>query len=71
MLTKTALRHFDGNEAAMARALGISSAAVNKWGDVVPFESATALEILTDGAIKVDPRKYPRIHDAMERRASV
>lgn len=54
----------------MARALGISAAAVNKWGDVVPFESATALEILTAGALKVDPAKYPRIRDAMERRAS-
>lgn len=71
MLTKTALRHFDGSQAAMARALGISSAAVSKWGDIVPFESATALEILTDGVLRVDQRKYPRIQEALARRATV
>lgn len=70
MLTKHALRHFNDNAAAMARALGISSAAVSKWGSTVPLESATALEILTGGALKVEPRRYPKIKQAMERRGA-
>lgn len=69
MLMKTALRHY-GNKIAIARALDISPAAVSKWKDIVPMESATALEILTGGELKVDPRRYPRIKDAMARRAS-
>ena len=69
MLMRTALRHF-GNKIAIARALDISPAAVSKWREVVPMESATALEILTGGEIKVDPRRYPRIKDAMNRRAT-
>ena len=65
MLTKTAFAHFKDNQAAVARALGVSSAAISKWGEIVPFESATALEILTEGAITVDPQLYPRIASAM------
>lgn len=68
MLMRTALRHY-GNKIAIARALDISPAAVSKWREIVPMESATALEILTDGALKVDPRKYPRIKAAMAQRA--
>lgn len=65
MRKSTALDHF-GTQAAVAEALGISRAAVNKWGDVVPLESATALEILTDGACKVEPELYPMLQRANE-----
>lgn len=63
MRKSSALAHF-GTQAAVADALDISRAAVSKWGEVVPFESATALEILTDGAIRVDPTLYPAIQRA-------
>lgn len=55
-----AVKHF-GSEAAVAAALEISRAAVNKWGEVVPLESATALETLTHGQISVDRALYPAI----------
>ncbi len=60
MRKSVAVKHF-GTEAAVAAALEISRAAVNKWGDVVPLESATALETLSHGAVKVERSMYPAI----------
>lgn len=60
MKSKHAIRHF-GTQAAVAAVLGLSRAAVNKWADVVPLESARALEILTGGDLKVDESLYPAL----------
>lgn len=65
MLTKTAIQHF-GSQAAICRELGLSSAAIAKWGEVVPLESALALEIRTDQAITVDRSLYPKLAAAIE-----
>lgn len=65
MKTVDAIEHFK-NKAAITRALGISSAAVAQWGEVVPLESATALEILTGGALQVDRSLYPSLARALE-----
>lgn len=63
MRKSAVLKHF-GTQAAVAEILGISRAAVNKWGKTVPLESATALEILTEGAVKVDESMYPMLQRA-------
>lgn len=65
MKTQTAVEHF-GSKAELHRALGISSAAVAQWKDIVPLESAMALEILTSGALKVDRSLYPNLARAIE-----
>lgn len=57
MRTKAAIKHFK-TRAAIARALGISRAAVSKWGPVVPEGSAYKLESLTGAELKVDPALY-------------
>jgi DNA-binding transcriptional regulator YdaS (Cro superfamily) len=57
MLTSKAIDHFK-TKRAIAKALGISSAAVSKWGDVVPVESAKAIEIRTNGELRVDWALY-------------
>jgi DNA-binding transcriptional regulator YdaS (Cro superfamily) len=65
MKTSDAIQHFR-TQSAIARALGISDAAVSKWGDVVPFESATALEIVTHGALVVDRSLYHSLARAID-----
>jgi hypothetical protein len=60
MYTRDALKHFGGNRAASARALGITRGAVSLWGKVVPEGSAYKLESVTSGALKVNPDLYPR-----------
>lgn len=72
MLKKDAIQQV-GSQAEIARALGISTAAVAKWGEVVPIESALAIEVHTSGAVKVDRSMYPilaRAVDAAEQRAA-
>lgn len=64
MKTNDAVEHFR-TKAAITRALGISSAAVAQWGDVVPLESALALEILTGGELSVDRSLYPNLARAL------
>ena len=49
-----AITHF-GGVTATAKALGISHAAVVKWGDTIPQGRASQIEVLTGGALKADP----------------
>lgn len=65
MLTKDAVEHF-GNQSAIARALDISAAAVSKWGEVVPLESALALEILTARKLRCERSLYPNLARALD-----
>ena len=46
-----ALSHF-GGVIATANALGISHAAVSKWGEKIPMRRAYEIERLTDGKLK-------------------
>jgi transcriptional regulator with XRE-family HTH domain len=57
--TKAAIKHYK-TRAAIARALGISPAAVSKWEAVVPEGSAYKLESITGGVLRVDPKLYER-----------
>jgi len=65
MLTSDAITHF-GSRSAIAAALQISRTAVWKWGDVVPVESAKALEIRTQGVLHVDWSRYDATRRAIE-----
>lgn len=50
---------FFGSPAAVARALGITRAAVSKWPEVIPEGSAYKLEVVTGGKLRVKPELYP------------
>lgn len=58
MLTKDVIKHF-GSQILVARALGISRAAVSKWPKRVPQGSAYKIESITNGDLKVNPADYP------------
>lgn len=64
MRTSAAIDYFR-TQSAISRVLAISPAAVSKWGDVVPLESALALEILTAGELAVDRSLYPNLARAL------
>lgn len=59
MLKKDVIDHFK-KPSYVARALNISPAAVFKWGEVVPYFSAEAIERLTGGALKIRHEMYVR-----------
>jgi len=54
-----AIKHF-GTAAALARALDISPASVSEWGEMVPEGRAYQLQVLTAGALRVDPSAYKK-----------
>lgn len=54
MLKHDVITHF-GGVTATAKALGISHAAVVKWGETIPQGRAYQIEVVTGGALKADP----------------
>jgi DNA-binding transcriptional regulator YdaS (Cro superfamily) len=69
MLKKDVIDHFKRTSkvparrtgyAVVARALGVSFAAVSKWGDIVPYFSACEIERITKGALRVKRDLYSR-----------
>ncbi len=44
----------------LAKSLGISQAAVSRWGEIIPEKQALRLERITDGALKYDPALYKK-----------
>lgn len=59
MLKSAVIAHF-GTQAAIARALEISEAAVSLWDEVIPEGSAYKIESMTRRALKVDPSLYSK-----------
>lgn len=51
MKTEAVIEHF-GTKAAVARALGVSMAAVSQWGEMVPVGRAYQIEVITGGKLK-------------------
>ena len=63
MNTQTVVQYF-GSAAAVAKALGISRAAVSQWGSLVPLATAARLEKLTNGELTLDIRHYDKPESA-------
>jgi len=57
MRKKQVIDHF-GTQRAVARALGISDAAVSQWKEIIPEKDAYRLEIVTAGALKYQEKSY-------------
>ena len=51
MLKDDVIKHF-GSSAQIAKALGISHAAVSRWNDTIPKGRAYQIEVMTGGALK-------------------
>lgn len=60
MYKKDVLAHYNHRQANVARALGISNAAVWAWGDIIPESKAYRLERITGGTLRVDPSLYEK-----------
>jgi hypothetical protein len=59
MLKSAVIAHFK-TQAAVARALEITEAAVSLWDEVIPEGSAYKLESLTKRVLKVNPALYSK-----------
>lgn len=57
MHKQNVIDHF-GTQRAVAKALGISDAAVSQWKEIIPEKDAYRLEIVTAGALKYDEAAY-------------
>ncbi len=57
MYKKDVLAHF-GRASEIAKALGISAAAISQWGDVIPEKNAYRLQEITHKKLKVDKELY-------------
>lgn len=58
MTLKQALKYFDGNQAALARAARRTRCAVNHWkttGGKIPMLAQLEIEASTGGLLKADP----------------
>ena len=60
MKTLDAITRF-GSQTALADALGISKAAVNKWGADVPPLRQLQLQAMTNGAMQADADVYEQL----------
>lgn len=58
MLKKDVFTHF-GGAIKTAKALGISKSAVFQWPELVPRGSAYKVQVITSGALQVNPELYP------------
>jgi DNA-binding transcriptional regulator YdaS (Cro superfamily) len=57
-MTKTeAIKHY-GRAIDLARALGVTPAAVSTWGEIMPERQALKLERITGGVLRYDPMAY-------------
>lgn len=52
------LSYYEGNGAAVARAIGYTRSAVQQWPEIIPEAAAYRLERATGGDLKVDPSLY-------------
>ena len=58
MTKDEALAHFNGNQSALARALGVDQSTVNKWKGL-PALRQLQLEAITEGRLKAGPECDP------------
>ncbi len=57
MHKQTVIDYF-GNQVAIAGKLGLSEAAISRWGEVIPEKQALKLNKLTRGRLKYNPSLY-------------
>ena len=69
MKTLDAITRF-GSQVALAGALGISKAAVNKWGYDVPPLRQLQLQALTGGELRPDADVYAQLTKRHQREAA-
>lgn len=58
MYKSDVLRHFGGNQTAVAKAIGRTKSAISQWPEIVPLKSAIKLQAATHGALPLDMSLY-------------
>lgn len=59
MYKKDVLKHF-GTVSEVAKAVGVSMAAVSQWGEIIPEKNAYRLQQVTKNKLRVDEKMYRR-----------
>jgi hypothetical protein len=62
MRKEAVLAHF-GGVVKTAKALGLKQPAVSRWSDPIPEPRAWQIQILTNGALKYEPKMYRKTGD--------
>ena len=57
-MDKQKVVEYFGSQRAVARALGISDAAVSQWKEIIPEKDAHRLELVTSGVLKFQEKAY-------------
>lgn len=57
MIKAEAVRHY-GSQKKLASILGVSDAAVSRWGEIIPEKQAFRLERITEGGLRYRPELY-------------
>lgn len=57
-MQKTDAIEFFGSKTKLAKAAGVSQAAVSRWGEIIPERRAARLADITRGALKYDRTLY-------------
>lgn len=60
MRKSAVLSHF-GTQKAVARAMDITISAVSQWPEIIPEGAAYKIQVLTSGALRVDPELYAKV----------
>jgi transcriptional repressor of cell division inhibition gene dicB len=69
-MRKSDVIEYFGSQVAVARALGLTKGAVHLWKKIVPYGRAVQIEAVTNQALRVDPKFYPRYANHQERHSS-
>lgn len=57
-MQKSQAIEFFGNQTKLAKAAGVSKAAVSLWGEIIPERRAARLADITNGALQYDRTLY-------------
>lgn len=63
-MTKSDLISYFGSRAAVARALGITRAAISAWPERPPLGRQFEIEVLTHGALRAERPESPTDHQS-------
>lgn len=64
------IKHF-GTAVAAANALDITKQAVNGWKEIIPEGMAYKAQVVTGGALKVDPSVYRKLKEERQQQEDV